>query len=141
MPHRMASVRTRDTAPELALRAALARLGTRGSTLNDASLPGSPDVALHGPRAALFAHGCFWHHHPGCPCARIPRSAYPWAQKFQRNQRRDRAVRTALLERGWRVAWIWECSLVGRQALTTIDLDNELRRFLGSCDPFCDIAG
>lgn len=139
MPRSMASIRTRDTAPERILHAALARLGTGDTTLNDPSLPGSPDVALHGPKVALFAHGCFWHHHDGCPHARIPQTSYPWKRKFACNQARDQAARAQLLATGWRVMWAWECGLLGRQALAEGDLDGRIQGLIQGRDRFVEI--
>lgn len=138
---RMASIPTRDTAPELALRAALARLHAGPVAANDPGLPGSPDAVLPAHRVALFAHGCFWHHHPGCACARVPATAYPWNAKFQRNRARDAANREALRRAGWRVAWVWECALTGPGALPRAELDAELGCFLAGKSWFREVAG
>ena len=57
-------------------------------------------------------HGCFWHRHEGCRYTTTP-STRPefWQAKFEANVARDSAVRTTLLEDGWRVATVWECAL------------------------------
>ncbi|MGO4815947.1 very short patch repair endonuclease, partial [Cupriavidus sp. 2MCAB6] len=69
----MASIRGRNTAPEVALRSAIHRLGLR-FRLHCAGLPGRPDVVLPRHRAVVFVHGCFWHRHPGCRLAYSPGS-------------------------------------------------------------------
>jgi DNA mismatch endonuclease (patch repair protein) len=137
----MAHIPTRDTAPERALRAALERIGVGPIAANDPGLPGSPDVVLPAARVALFAHGCFWHHHAGCRCARVPATAYPWTEKFRRNRERDLANRDALLHKGWRVGWIWECALIGQHALPQTQLEAALQGFVAGATTFLDLAG
>jgi DNA mismatch endonuclease (patch repair protein) len=84
MSNTMARIPVRDTAPERALRDALARLGVPSPELDVANLPGRPDVVMPARQIAAFAHGCFWHHHQGCPHGRVPNTDYPWARKFHR---------------------------------------------------------
>lgn len=72
----MASIRGRNTAPEVALRSAIHRLGLR-FRLHCAGLPGRPDVVLPRHRAVVFVHGCFWHRHPGCRLAYSPAEILP----------------------------------------------------------------
>lgn len=138
---RMAHIPTRNTAPERILRAALKRIGAGPIAANDSGLPGSPDVVLPAHRTVLFAHGCFWHHHAGCRCARIPATSYPWVQKFQCNRERDLANRDALLRQGWRVGWVWECATTGTGSLTLQDLGDVLRRFLEGEAAVVEVAG
>ena len=105
----MRAVRRRDTPPELAVRKALHAMGLR-FRLHRTDLPGTPDVVLPRWRVALFVHGCFWHRHPGCPKATVPKSnrAY-WESKFAANVARDARVSSELEEMGWKVVVIWEC--------------------------------
>jgi DNA mismatch endonuclease, patch repair protein len=57
-------------------------------------------------------HGCFWHAHPNCKYAAVPKSnAAFWRQKIDANVRRDSLNRRALKLLGWRVEVIWECQL------------------------------
>src|SRR5258707_9507940 len=89
---RMRAVRTKGTAPELVVRAALRELGIP-FVANDPGLPGSPDLVVRRLRLAIFVHGCFWHSH-GAACLGGPRP-HPrvrrafWAAKFP-PQRRPR---------------------------------------------------
>lgn len=107
----MRGVRTRDTAPELALRRALHSAGLR-FRLHRRDLPGCPDIVLPQYRIAIMVHGCFWH---GCQaCKRgqtLPKTnAAWWAAKLQANRDRDGRQMTELFVLGWRVVTVWECA-------------------------------
>jgi DNA mismatch endonuclease, patch repair protein len=105
----MSGIRGRDTKPERALRSALHRLGLR-FRLHSRDLPGRPDIVLPRHTAAVLVHGCFWHQHPGCRYATTPASnAGFWREKLKGNVERDGRNLSALVERGWRTAVIWEC--------------------------------
>jgi DNA mismatch endonuclease, patch repair protein len=105
----MASIRKRDTRPEIAVRRALHAQGLR-FRLYRKDLPGTPDLVLPGRRLAVFVHGCFWHQHPGCSWSRTPRgnTSY-WGPKLARNVARDEKARQQLATLGWHVLVIWEC--------------------------------
>lgn len=106
---RMAQVRKRGTAPEIATRRAARLAGLRYTTRN-ADLPGSPDLANRRRRIAIFVHGCYWHRHDGCSKATTPRTNQAfWLAKFERNQQRDRAAVRALRALGYGVLVIWQC--------------------------------
>src|SRR5688572_16915150 len=79
-------------------------LSRRKLALNDASLPGTPDIVLPTLRAVIFVHGCFWHGHACRRGCRVPstRRAY-WLAKVARNRRRDIRQACALRRAGWRV--------------------------------------
>ena len=105
----MARIGPRDTAPELAVRSALHRMGYR-FRLHRPDLPGKPDIVLPRHRTIFLIHGCFWHRHPGCRFACSPKSRTEfWEDKFRRNVARDQRVEHELRERGWTVQVIWEC--------------------------------
>lgn len=107
----MASIRAKDTWPELTLRKFLFAKGFR-YRLHVRKMPGSPDLVFPRYGAVVFVHGCFWHRHDGCRYTTTPqRNADFWRQKFQRNVERDRYAVEELREIGWRVAIVWECSL------------------------------
>lgn len=92
--------------PERLLRAELDKIGIT-YTVNDRCLPGTPDVAIHAVRVAVFVHGCFWH---GCPDHyREPqtRTAF-WRQKLARVRHRDRLAVERLRAAGWKVVVLWE---------------------------------
>ena len=117
----MASVRQRDTGPELRLRSSLHRLGLR-YRLNDRKLPGSPDLVMPRFNTVVFVHGCFWHVHKGCRFATKPSSRKDfWRDKFAANQKRDKRNNDVLRKSGWRVFVVWECAIKGRS-------DEELKK-------------
>ena len=85
---------------------------------NVRNLPGSPDIANKARRKAVFVHGCFWHHHEGCPRGRVPhRNSAFWHQKLQRNVERDRQKVVSLLAEGYDVFVVWECETRDPEAL------------------------
>lgn len=108
---RMSRVRSRDTGPERSLRRLLTDLGYR-YRLQYANAPGRPDVAFPGRRKAIWMHGCFWHRHPGCRNARLPKSRREfWVPKLEGNRRRDLATQREARRQGWRTLVAWECEL------------------------------
>jgi DNA mismatch endonuclease (patch repair protein) len=112
----MASIKRRDTRPELAIRSLLHRRGFR-FRLHRRDLPGKPDLVFPRHGAVIFVHGCFWHGHD-CHLFSMPKSRRDfWQQKISRNSERDAAQLRTLAVSGWRVATIWECALMGRTRL------------------------
>jgi DNA mismatch endonuclease, patch repair protein len=107
----MASIRGRDTAPELRLRSALHRMGLR-YRLCRMDLPGRPDIVFVRQRIAIQVRGCFWHQHKKCESDRQPRTnlAY-WKPKLEGNVRRDKENDKFLRALGWSVIVVWECEL------------------------------
>lgn len=106
----MSGIRGKDTKPELTVRKALFAAGFR-FRLHRRDLPGVPDVVLPGKRVAIFVHGCFWHMHSGCKNAKLPSSRRDfWREKLGRNIERDKKNIDALIDLGWRVLVVWECS-------------------------------
>lgn len=107
----MASIKSRDTRPEMVVRRYLHGAGFR-YRLNRNDLPGRPDLVLPKFNATVFVHGCFWHGHVGCRFVTKPatRSDF-WSRKLSANAARDQRVATELQQLGWRVAVVWECAL------------------------------
>lgn len=105
----MSRIRSKDTAPEQAVRLILRALGIR-YRLHSKRLSGHPDIVIASRRLAILVHGCFWHRHT-CRLGRpmpATNSAF-WREKFDRNRARDRVVRKELRRAGWHVVTIWEC--------------------------------
>lgn len=116
----MALVRGRDTKPEMRVRKALHAAGLR-YRLHDRRLPGVPDLTFPSRRIALFVHGCFWHRHPGCPAARLPKSRLDfWEPKLAGNAERDKRTRATLEAAGWKVIVIWECETRDQRILADL---------------------
>ena len=113
----MARIRNRDTAPEMAVRRELYRLGIR-YRLHNGKLPGRPDIVIGRLRTVIFVHGCYWHRHPGCGLAYTPKSNVEfWLSKLEGNVARDARNQAQLVKQGWRVIIIWECEICDRIAL------------------------
>jgi DNA mismatch endonuclease, patch repair protein len=105
----MARIRGRDTGPEIRVRRALHAAGLR-FRLHCRDLPGKPDIVLPRWRTAVFVHGCFWHRHPGCPNASVPKTRVAfWDAKFAATVSRDARNIGSLRAMGWNVIIIWEC--------------------------------
>src|SRR3990172_717284 len=106
---RMATVRSRNTGPELSVRSIVHRYGLR-FRLTNRDLPGSPDLVNRSRKWAVFVHGCFWHRHRGCPRTTTPkRNAEFWRAKFRANVLRDRRKERELTKIGYSVLVLWEC--------------------------------
>lgn len=116
----MARVRALDTKPEMRVRKALHAAGLR-YRLHDRRLPGTPDLVFPSRRIALFVHGCFWHRHPGCAAARLPKTRIEfWVPKLEGNAERDKNVKAALEAAGWTVFIVWECETKSTDVLTRL---------------------
>lgn len=129
----MRAVKQRDTAPELAVREMLTRLGVRYRVKNR-DLPGSPDIANRTRKWAIQVHGCYWHGHRNCAKTkggsegRIPVANRTfWAAKIASNRERDRRKAAELRARGFRLLVVWECELRYRRKL-----GRRLERFLSA---------
>ena len=115
----MASIRNRDTKPELIVRRYLHRLGFRYRL--HAKLPGRPDLVLPKHKTVVFVHGCFWHRHEQCRFATVPKSNIQfWQQKLSANVLRDERNTAKLRELGWRVIVVWECQTADSSVLDAV---------------------
>ena len=95
--------------------------------LHVSDLPGKPDLVFPRLRRITEVQGCFWHQHPGCIDAHIPKTRQEyWEPKLSRNRQRDAINRRALSRLGWRVLVVWECEIKD-----TLRLARRLARFLG----------
>ncbi|MFZ1658787.1 MAG: very short patch repair endonuclease [Flavobacteriales bacterium] len=107
----MSRIRSKNTGPEMAMRAALGAAGIRGYRLQYTKAPGKPDIAFVGRKVAVFVHGCFWHGCPNCQPRRPKTHKKFWAEKLDRNAARDKRNVRALRRAGWRVITVWDCRL------------------------------
>lgn len=109
----MASVKNRNTTPEVKLRKELHEIGLR-YRLHAPDLPGTPDIVFPRFKAVVFVHGCFWHGH-SCNRGALPATNTEfWRVKIGRNQIRDVEACRKLESVGWRSLVVWECSLRNR---------------------------
>jgi DNA mismatch endonuclease, patch repair protein len=98
----------RDTAPELAVRRAVWRLGLR-YLVDVPPVRGRrrADLVFGPAKVAVYVDGCFWHR---CPIhATSPKSNREWWEaKLSGNQVRDRDTDARLAAAGWTVVRVWE---------------------------------
>lgn len=107
----MSRVRSKNTKPELLIRSLLHRNGLR-FRLHRVDLPGKPDIVLPKYQVAIFIDGCFWHQHPGCRKAVLPKTNMEfWSKKLAANVVRDSSSSNRLMLLGWGVIRVWECAI------------------------------
>ena len=105
----MSRVKSKDTSPEMVARRMAHAMGLR-FRLHRKDLPGTPDLVFPRHETVVFVNGCFWHRHPGCKKAGMPKTRVGfWKEKFERNVERARHDASRLTELGWSVRVIWEC--------------------------------
>jgi DNA mismatch endonuclease (patch repair protein) len=107
---RMQRQRVRDTAPEIALRHELHRLGLR-YRLDRQVVRGTRrrvDIVFGPTKVAVLVDGCFWH---GCPehGSHQPKvNTWYWPDKIAKNKERDADTDKRLRSDGWLVIRVWE---------------------------------
>jgi DNA mismatch endonuclease, patch repair protein len=111
----MARIRSKNTAPELAVRGLLRKSGLN-FRLHDSSLPGCPDIVFRKARVVVFIDGDYWH---GWRFSLWKNKLAPyWKDKIERNRQRDARNFAKLRRWGWLVIRIWE---------------HQIERDLGAC--------
>jgi len=102
----MASIRGKNTKPELIIRKILWSGGFR-YRIHDKSVYGTPDISNKRRKLAVFIDGCFWH---GCKkCYKEPATnTVFWREKIRNNKKRRMKVRRELKKQGWVVQEFWE---------------------------------
>lgn len=114
----MASIRSKDTKPELIVRRLLHLLGFRYRVHVD-SLPGKPDIVFRKRRKIIEVRGCFWHGHDCKEGKRVPKSKIEyWKSKIAGNRLRDQTQVQTLLHDRWSLLIVWECEINDLKALT-----------------------
>jgi DNA mismatch endonuclease (patch repair protein) len=100
--------RSRDTAPEVAVRKALYALGLRYRVAYrpEAGLRRTADIVFPRARVAVFIDGCFWH---GCleHYVQSKTNTGYWHPKIEANRQRDIETTAILKELGWTVMRFW----------------------------------
>lgn len=107
----MSAIRSKNTKPEVYFRKLLFAKGYR-YRIAEKNIPGHPDMFLRKYNTAIFIHGCFWHRHPGCKYAYMPKSRVEfWQKKFDANIKRDYIVKAELQTLKVKCLLIWECAV------------------------------
>lgn len=107
----MAAIKGKGTKPEMIVRKFLWSRGFR-YRVNNARLPGHPDIVLRKYLTCIFVNGCFWHGHKNCRYYVIPKTNTDfWIRKIIRNIERDRQEQLQLARMGWHCITVWECEL------------------------------
>lgn len=116
----MASIKGKNTRPELAVRKYLHAAGLR-FRLHAIDLPARPDIVFRSRRIVVFVHGCFWHRHKHCRFAYVPktRKAF-WTNKLSENVTRDQRAQSQLTKSGWSVITVWECEIGSTRILDRV---------------------
>lgn len=121
--HCMASIRGKNTRPEIMVRKFLFSRGFR-YRLNHPRLPGHPDIVMRKYRTCIFVNGCFWHGHDNCRYFVLPKTNTEfWKTKIERNRARDIEEQRKLASMGWHCITVWECQLkpaVRKQTLESL---------------------
>jgi DNA mismatch endonuclease (patch repair protein) len=113
----MSGIGAKNTTPEITIRKLLHGAGYR-FRIHVKNLPGKPDIVLKKYETVVFVHGCFWHGHENCSLFKLPKSRPEfWEPKIEGNRKRDVANQQALINSGWKVLSIWECSMKGKGKL------------------------
>lgn len=101
--------RSRDTAPELAVRRRLHAAGLRYRVAYrpEPSLRRTADIVFTKHRIAIFIDGCYWHACPEHGTVARANAGY-WADKLARNVARDAETTARLQAAGWVVMRFWE---------------------------------
>jgi len=127
----MAGIKGKDTKPEMLIRSELHRRGFRFRK-NVKELPGKPDIVLPKYKSVIMVNGCFWHGH-GCRFFKWP-STRPefWRDKIYGNKKRDEINVQSLMNEGWSVCVIWECSIKKQLSLGLSSVVEEVVEFFYS---------
>lgn len=112
----MASIKSKNTEPELLLRKALWEKGFR-YRINYKNLPGKPDIVFPKRKIVIFCDGDFWHGHNWAlrnySSLKEELSTYSefWKNKIASNVARDKKVNKRLKHDGWIVLRFWESEI------------------------------
>ena len=102
----MASIKGKDTEPELTIRKILWVKGHR-YRIHHKSMFGKPDISFTKNKLAIFIDSCFWH---GCSnCYKAPKTNPEfWRNKIEQNKSRRKIVRQTLKKNNWTILEFWE---------------------------------
>ena len=136
----MSGIKGKNTKPEIKIRKALHAKGYR-YRIHVQNIIGKPDIVLPKYNALIFIHGCFWHLH-NCHLFKWPSTRTDfWYKKIYGNKKKDLENKQKLLDSGWRLLIIWECSIKGKGKLEFNELIKTIQDWLRSDNKFTEIRG
>ncbi len=136
----MSGIRSKNTQPEIIIRKAIHKEGFR-FRLHSSGLPGKPDLVFPKYNAIIFIHGCFWHGH-SCSLFKWPSSRSDfWRNKINSNRKKDKESLKKLLDEGWRVMIVWECTIKGRGRISLDKVISGAVKFLNGSRRFVERRG
>jgi DNA mismatch endonuclease (patch repair protein) len=114
----MASIKAKDTKPEVLVRKFLFSKGLRFRK-NPKNILGKPDIVLKKHNTIVFINGCFWHAHQNCSRFVMPKTRVSfWENKFEKNKSRDKKNIDFHRSFGWNVIVVWECDIIQKKEET-----------------------
>lgn len=117
----MSHIRSKNTKPEKQIRSALFKAGFH-YRICDKRYPGKPDIIFPRYYAVIFINGCFWHAHEDFRYFVFPKSNQTfWKKKFDRNKERDTENLKYYQGKCWRVCFVWECAIRGKNSKQKIE--------------------
>ncbi|MGW4694344.1 very short patch repair endonuclease [Kitasatospora cineracea] len=130
----MASIKSKDTGPEILLRRSLWGRGLRYRLRS--KLIGKPDIVFQSARVAIFVDGDFWHgnawriRNMGSfeeQFERISNGEF-WRKKIEANVARDKLVTETLTKDGWTVYRVFESRLKVELSTVVSEIENLVRQ-------------
>ncbi len=121
----MAAVRSKNTAFEKKVFAALRKKGLRFKT-NYAKVTGKPDIVLIAKKKAVFLDSDFWH---GWRFSlwRDKLTSDFWKNKIEQNRKRDKKVTATLRKQGWQVLRIWEHQIKKEPSVAILKIEKFIK--------------
>ena len=136
----MSNIKGKNTKPEMLVRKSLFEIGYR-YRLHNNKIPGKPDIMLPKYKVVILVNVCFWHRHD-CHLFKLPKTRTEfWKEKLRSNEERDTVNFQKLLDLGYRIATVWECSLKGKLKLPLDKITKNLDSFIQSSDKTISIHG
>jgi DNA mismatch endonuclease (patch repair protein) len=134
----MQKQRSRDTAPEIALRRELHLRGLR-FRVHRPIVPGTRrtvDIAFGNGQVAVDVRGCYWHGHEHDRGQYVrTQNLHYWTPKIEGNMRRDADTERRLEAAGWLLVIVWECEPVATAADRVAAVLSRRRRALSDRVP------
>ncbi len=139
MPN-MASIRSKNTKPELLVRKLLHSAGLR-YRLHYQKLPGKPDIVLPKHKAIILVNGCFWHGHDCHIFVPPKKNSEFWFEKINKNRSRDAKRLEQYSELGWKTLVVWECALKGKTKLSQLEVSKNIEYWILYDSESTDLLG